>query len=275
MKVLVFMSNILTIKKEIAESHGESLLINVNPNKKIFNKAISDEKLINIKKENSFLLSLFNSLIDKSLRYKCLLLEGYFFILCDKNGYIIKLICDDKLNNYFNTLHFVEGSSLRLEDCGTNAISMAMKYKNQIELCGKDHYCKLFKDWYCNAIPIIDYYCGEVVAYLDVSRINVPSIKDQSAILKNIAIYIEEYLSYRNKNLPIISSKLDDIDKLILSSLVRNGVRKLVTSDIGISDRTLRKHLNKLSNLFKVDNDLEIVRAAIKIGIIDIDGNIL
>ncbi|AFK85537.1 hypothetical protein V518_0177 [Thermoanaerobacterium aotearoense SCUT27] len=48
------MSNILTIKKEIAESHGESLLINVNPNKKIFNKAISTEKLINIKKENSF-----------------------------------------------------------------------------------------------------------------------------------------------------------------------------------------------------------------------------
>ncbi len=54
MKVLIFMSNILTIKKEIAESHGESLLINVNPNKKIFNKAISTEKLINIKKENSF-----------------------------------------------------------------------------------------------------------------------------------------------------------------------------------------------------------------------------
>ncbi|AFK85536.1 hypothetical protein [Thermoanaerobacterium aotearoense] len=220
-------------------------------------------------------MSLLNSLIDKSLRYKCLLLEGYFFILCDKNGYIIKLICDDKLNNYFNTLHFAEGSSLRLEDCGTNAISMAMKYKNQIELCGKDHYCKLFKDWYCTAIPIIDYYCGEVVAYLDVSRINVPSIKDQSAILKNIAIYIEEYLSYRNKNLPIISSKLDDMDKLILSSLVRNGVRKLVTSEIGISDRTLRKHLNELSSLLNVDNDLEIVRAAIKIGIIDIDGNIL
>ncbi|WP_257875699.1 AsnC family protein [Thermoanaerobacterium thermosaccharolyticum] len=220
-------------------------------------------------------MSLLNNLIDKSLRYKCLLLEGYFFILCDKNGYIIKLICDDKFNNYFNTLHFVEGSSLRLEDCGTNAISMAMKYKNQIELCGKDHYCKLFKDWYCTAIPIIDYCYGEVVAYLDVSRINVPSIKDQSAILKNIAIYIEEYLSYKSKNLSIVGSKLDDIDKLILSSLVRNGVRKLVTSEIGISDRTLRKHLNKLSNLFNVDNDLEIVRAAIKIGIIDIDGNIL
>ncbi|SNX53666.1 AsnC family protein [Thermoanaerobacterium sp. RBIITD] len=272
------MNSETVIKRGCAELtilYGESLLININPNKRTFDKVLCNEELTKRQKENSFLISMLDNLFNKNFKYNLLLKKGYFFILCDRNGYIIKLIYNDQLKDYFNKLDFTEGNSLRLEDCGTNAISVAMEYNSQAELYGKDHYCDLFKDWYCTAVPIVDYYYEKIIAYLDMSRINIPNIKQQSIILKNIVSYIEESISHRSEVLRAIGSKLDNTDKLILSSLARNNERKLIIPEINISERTLKRHLNKLNILFKASNDLGIVINAIKAGIIDLDGNIL
>lgn len=261
--------------QELTLSYGKSLQMNINPSKKFFENAIDKEKLIYKKIENSYIISLLNKLINKSLMYKSLLTEEYFFILCDRDGYIINLIYDDKLKDYFNKLHFTEGNSLRIEDCGTNAVCMAMEYKSQVELSGKDHYCDLFKDWYCTAIPIFDNYYRETIAYLDMSRIKIPNIREESIILRNMAIYIEDCITYRSEKLPVIVSKLDDTDRLILSLLARKCVRKKIILENDISESTLKRHLSKLSTLFNANNDLEIVMTAIKAGVIDSDGNIL
>ncbi|WP_231968973.1 hypothetical protein [Thermoanaerobacterium sp. RBIITD] len=45
--------------------------------------------------------------------------------------------------------------------------------------------------------------------------------------------------------------------------------------EIGISERTLRRHIEKLYTLFNVSNDLGIVMKAINNGIIDVHGNLL
>ncbi|WHE06786.1 hypothetical protein PGH24_11680 [Thermoanaerobacterium thermosaccharolyticum] len=73
----------------------------------------------------------------------------------------------------------------------------------------------------------------------------------------------------------LVETKLDYLDKLILSSLVRNGNRKVVANDVGISERTLRRHIKKLYTLLNVQNDIKLVLAAINAGIIDSYGNIL
>ncbi|MEG6570731.1 AsnC family protein [Thermoanaerobacterium thermosaccharolyticum] len=272
------MNNDAFIKRgngKLTVSYGESLLININPDKNSFDKTIDDDALLKKKRENNFLILLLNNFVNQCYRYKVLIKEGYFFILCDKDGYVIKIIANDQLNKDFKKLQFREGISLRLEDSGTNAVNIAMEYKSLAQLYGKDHYCDLFKDWYCTAMPITDHYSKEIVAYLDISRINVPSIKEQSISLKNIAIYLEKCISYRSENMSFVEEEIDDTDKLILSSLVRNGVRKAVMDEVGISDRTLRNHLNKLGILFDADNDIKIIMTAINIGIIDTHGNIL
>ncbi|WP_434577805.1 helix-turn-helix transcriptional regulator [Thermoanaerobacterium thermosaccharolyticum] len=73
----------------------------------------------------------------------------------------------------------------------------------------------------------------------------------------------------------LMETKLDYLDILILSSLVRNGSRKVVANDVGISERTLRRHIKKLYTLLNVQNDIKLALAAINVGIIDSYGNIL
>jgi DNA-binding NarL/FixJ family response regulator len=51
--------------------------------------------------------------------------------------------------------------------------------------------------------------------------------------------------------------------------------RKIVLKEMGISERTLRRHIEKLYNLFNVNNDLGIVMKAINNGIVDLHGNLL
>ncbi|SHE86841.1 hypothetical protein SAMN02746089_00912 [Caldanaerobius fijiensis DSM 17918] len=134
-----------------------------------------------------------------NLIYNGLIKSGYFFILCDTEGYIIKLIYDDHLANYFKKINLVEGASLRLEDSGTNAINLAMEYKSRVEICGEDHYCELLKNWYCTAMPIINYNDTAIIAYLDMSCVNYSNINNQSLVLKNIVTQIEKYLSLKHE----------------------------------------------------------------------------
>ncbi|WP_231968975.1 hypothetical protein [Thermoanaerobacterium sp. RBIITD] len=61
-----------------------------------------------------------------------------------------------------------------------------MKTKRQAEISGEEYYCHLFKNWYCIAI---DYYEREIIAYLDMSMLNIGCLKQESVILWKIADY--------------------------------------------------------------------------------------
>ncbi|ETO39556.1 Lrp/AsnC family transcriptional regulator [Thermoanaerobacterium aotearoense] len=73
----------------------------------------------------------------------------------------------------------------------------------------------------------------------------------------------------------LMETKLDYLDILILASLVRNGSRKVLANDVGISERTLRRHIKKLYTLLNVQNDIKLALAAVNAGIVDSYGNIL
>jgi len=256
-------------------SIGESKLSDVDLNKNSFNKILDKRELNRRKEDYKSIIYIFNIIFNSKGVFANLLEQGYFFALCDKEGYVIKLIYDQKLNDYFSRLHFVEGVSLRIEDCGTNAINLAMKLKRQVEICGTEHYCHLFKNWNCTAIPIVDYYEREIIAYLDMSTLNIDCLKEESVILCKIAYYIEKCLWHMHEKDDYLSSKLDHLDRLILSAMACKYERKIVLKEIGISERTLRRHIEKLYELFDVNNDLGIVMKAINNKIIDTYWNLL
>ncbi|ADL69748.1 hypothetical protein [Thermoanaerobacterium thermosaccharolyticum] len=263
------------INEELIMSIGESKLSGVDPNKNSFNKILDKRELNRRKEDYKSIIYILDIIFNSKGVFANLLKQGYFFVLCDKEGYVIKLIYDQKLKDYFSRLHFVEGVSLRVEDCGTNAINIAMKTKRQIEICGTEHYCHLFKNWYCTATPIVDYHEKEIIAYLDMSVMNIDCLKQDSVILWKIADYIEKCLWLMHEKDDLLSSKLDYIDRLILSKMACKYERKIVLKEIGISERTLRRHIEKLYELFNVNNDLGIVMKAINNRIIDTYGNLL
>ncbi|SNX54259.1 LuxR C-terminal-related transcriptional regulator [Thermoanaerobacterium sp. RBIITD] len=272
------MKSILSVEKgceELINSYGESLLINVSPNIKFFDKVLSNEELAIRKDKNKHIISIIENLIRKNHIYDNLVKKGYFFIICDTDGYVVKLIYDEQLKNYFDALHFTEGISMRLKDCGTNAINLAIKTNKQVEINGKDHYCRLFSNWYCTAAPIIDYYSEKIIAYIDMTVVNKSYNKLRNIILSNISNYIEEIIMYRHEIYTTINSRLSLSDKLILTYLANGLNRKEIIKEMNISEATLRRYIEKLKIKLKAQNDIVLILNAINAGILDTCGNIL
>ncbi|MDK2807133.1 MAG: hypothetical protein PWQ94_2297 [Thermoanaerobacterium sp.] len=86
--------------------------VNIDPNKHIFDSSINDEELKYEKKKNNFLISMLYNAITRFVDYESFLKRGYFFILCNKNGYIIKIISNNELTNYFNKLNLIKVSKV-------------------------------------------------------------------------------------------------------------------------------------------------------------------
>ncbi|TYP56194.1 AsnC family protein [Thermosediminibacter litoriperuensis] len=272
------MHDILKVTKECREifiSYGKLFCERVDPRIEKLKKVLDNESLIIKKTQNKVIISMLENFIQDNLVYSGLIKMGYFLILCDSEGYVIKLIHNDHLMDYFKEINLVEGASLRLEDSGTNAINLAMEYKMQVEICGEDHYCELFKNWYCTAMPVMDYNEAAIVAYLNLSCLNYQSINNQSLILKNIVNQIEKQLLFSHENNCMQGRKLNHTDKVILSYLARGYTRKSICALVHKSESSLKRRLYKLYNLFNADNDLTLVLNAIKAGVIDLNGNIL
>jgi transcriptional regulator of acetoin/glycerol metabolism len=265
----MYRSNILKIKEgcpELIESYGISYANKINPNVTKLKK-ILDRQSLEIKiAKNKELIKIVENVICNF--YRRFLENDYIFILCDVDGYAIKILSDRYLHDYLKKINIIEGISFRTEDSGTNAINLAIANKKQIELEGKYHYCNLFNNWYCTAAPIIDYNNGEIIGYLDLSYIGNCNINDQSIILRNIVNCIETKLMYREVTCCVIS-KLNILEIEILRFLSIGKERKEICSEIAISERTLRRHLDKIYKILDVKNEVAAVAEAIRRGIID------
>jgi len=239
------MHDILKVTKECREifiSYGKAFSQGVDPKIKKLKKVLNDESVHVKKTQYKAIISILESMIQNNLVYSGLIKIGYFLILCDIEGYVIKLIHDDHLTDYFKEINLVEGASLKLEDSGTNAINLAMEYKVQVEICGEDHYCELFKNWYSTAMPIMDYNDTTIVAYLNLSCLIAQNINNQGLVLKNIVNQLEKrlLLSWENEN-NYRQGKLTYTDKIILSYLARGYTRKSICELVNKSESSLKK----------------------------------
>jgi len=234
-----------------------------------FKKSIEAEEFKHRKERKNDIIAALDNIINTDFLYRRMIDEGYFFVLCDEDGYIIQLIYNSKLENYFKEINFTEGVSLKLENSGINAVSLAMEYKQQYQICGKDHQWDILENWYCTAIPIIDYTNALIVAYLDLSCANCQNIDYQSFILRNIVKCIEKALTYKNK-LYTIELELTSIDTAIIYCLAHGMERKDICKRIHIAENTLKNHIKKLRILLKANTDAELVFKATKVGIIDL-----
>jgi DNA-binding CsgD family transcriptional regulator len=255
--------------REYVELYLKVSRLNLNFIDEKFKKSIEDEEFKHRKERKNDIITILDNIINTDFFYRRMIDEGYFFILCDEEGYVIKLIYNDKLENYFKEINFAEGVSLKLENGGINAVSLAMEYKQQYQICGNEHQWDILKNWYCTAIPIIDYTNALIIAYLDLSCVNCLNIDYQSFILRNIVKCIEKALTYKNK-LYTIESELTLIDTAIIYWLAHGMERKDICKVMHIAENTLKNHIKKLRLLLKANTDAELVFKAAKIGIIDL-----
>jgi len=196
----------------------------------------------------------------------------YLFLLSDFEGYLLDVKCSTKEKKCIKDSGFEQGVSFREESCGTNAISMAMRLKRVVYVRPQEHYCKIFKKWYCIASPII-VENGEIVGYVDISTIDKKIADEVSMVIKLLAekIAIEYEKIVKEKELNKIKIKLNDSQTKILALEAKGYRESDIAKVLGIGVVTVKYHKRKIVEKLEVKNLKEAVVKAIKLGLIDMD----
>lgn len=94
--------------------------------------------------------------------------KNHLYILCDPELVALKVFAALEMLVVLERTGIKPGTVFTEGSCGTNALALAREHKRLVAIRGEQHYCVLFKDWWCVAAPIKD-PAGSVVGYLDIS----------------------------------------------------------------------------------------------------------
>ncbi|PLT29881.1 sigma-54-dependent Fis family transcriptional regulator [Peribacillus deserti] len=94
--------------------------------------------------------------------------SGFLVVLCDENGYLLKVMGDEQPLKDAQLIQFVEGANWSEEVIGTNAIGTAIKEGIPIQVFSYEHFTKATQAWTCSASPIYT-ASNELIGVLNMS----------------------------------------------------------------------------------------------------------
>lgn len=80
--------------------------------------------------------------------------SGFFIILTDREGCILKIMGDDNVLKTAEELNMVTGAYMNEKSIGTNAMGTAIKENVPIQISAKEHFIQAYHKWTCSAAPI-------------------------------------------------------------------------------------------------------------------------
>ncbi len=94
--------------------------------------------------------------------------NNFFVLLTDGEGCILNAVGDEKILSEAFDLKMVPGAYMNEESIGTNAMALAIKTGEHVQISGKDHYIEAYHRWTCSAAPIKDAN-GNLIGVLDLT----------------------------------------------------------------------------------------------------------
>jgi len=259
--------NFLYPQEELISSYERCREIGIEPSITLPLVILNPEDLQKKIHKNKELIEAFHMSVEEDW-----VKSEYLFLLTDIEGYLLDLKCNTEKKKCIKDSGFEPGLSFREESCGTNAISMAMRLKRVVYVRPQEHYCKIFKKWYCIAPPIIAEN-GEIVGYVDISAIDKKIADELSIVIKLLAekIATEYEKRIKEKELNEIKIKLND-NQIKILTLEAKGYRELdIAKALGIGVMAVKYHKRKIVEKLGVKNTKEAVIKAIKLGLVDVD----
>ncbi|MFA9398173.1 MAG: sigma-54-dependent Fis family transcriptional regulator, partial [Clostridiaceae bacterium] len=153
-------------KNIIKESHERSKNYGVEKSRIFPRKILRPEETVNNIEKNKMLLNI-SSQFMKNL-YDFLESSGFFIVLTDKEGSILKILGDDSVMEVANSLNMVVGASMSEYSIGTNAMGTAIKEDIPIQISEKEHFITAYHRWTCSAAPIHDVN-GNIIGTLNLT----------------------------------------------------------------------------------------------------------
>lgn len=228
------------------------------------NIIIRDKQLIKIINENKNLIKIFNDSIKKIMKN---IKKDIFILLTDKDTILIEYHCSPDLLSTLERIRFKKGISFKEESCGTNAISLAYRYKKPMYLLPYQHYCKILKNWYCYASPI--HVDNEIIGYIDITTIDKHLKNEMKCIADLLVEIISSRFPYvRNQDMLKRRYMLGDRHIEILNMMSQGMTTKEISEKLFLSVNTIKYHKKTIQKAFDAKNSNEVLAKAYSEGLI-------
>jgi sigma-54 dependent transcriptional regulator, acetoin dehydrogenase operon transcriptional activator AcoR len=153
-------------KRMIAESHRRCQEFGVETERVYPSKVLQGDVLKRKLLENEGLLDIAAPFMD--ILYEAVANSGFFIILTDKDGYILRSNGDPDAILQSEKLNMVIGASMAEESIGTNAMGTCLFEGKPLQVTAHEHYIKAYHRWTCSAAPIRNPK-GETIASLNLT----------------------------------------------------------------------------------------------------------
>lgn len=180
--------------------------------------------------------------------------KKFVFILTDAKARIIELFATSEVVSGCEKQGVRPGGSLSEKSCGTNAVSLALYYREPVVLKGGHHFADLFRDWYCAAVPIVNSE-NQPIGCIDFSMSHKADIGEKLAFVKVVAAQLADIM----KPMPYGQKKLSPRQNQILWLLSSGVICKELASHLKIKPSTVETHLSALKIKFGCETTYELL----------------
>jgi DNA-binding CsgD family transcriptional regulator len=186
--------------------------------------------------------------------------KDYIYILCDPELVALKIFAAPEVLLAAEEIGVKPGTAFTEESCGTNALALARELNRLVAIRGEQHYCQLFKNWWCVAGPVKD-PTSNILGYLDISMHAEKELGLAAAHLQTLINSIERefllldcYQTKSNNNLPPapprippeVERGLTPREREVLALLCNRLTSKEIAERLHLSPctvETYRKHI--------------------------------
>lgn len=182
------------------------------------------------------------------------------FLLTDHTGRVLCLYSVRHMIDRCAKIGLRPGASLAEMHSGTNAVALALRYHEPIVLRGRQHFCRCFFDWYCVAAPVLD-DDGQLAACIDLSTHDEAGLGEKLSLVTVLAARIEERIHGSDRADTVLGdwTAVSPRQRTILEMVTGGLVAKEIAVNLGISQRTVESHLEKLRKKFHAKTTVELV----------------
>lgn len=219
--------------------------------------------------------------------HRCLCDQTTIFILTDTEARVMELFSHPEvLDGAMRRSGIKPGVSLSEESCGTNAVALALHYREETAVRGGQHYCRLFSDWCTAATPVfgID---GRVSACVCLAASAAQGLGEKLALAKCLAKELNAFLRggaaveaqragahariEPGEAVPGESpAVLTERQRQVLQLFAEGLSYKQIASRLGIhSTKTVEEHLDAVRAKLGAKSRRECIQRASEIGLLN------
>lgn len=158
--------NNATQREIIKKSHERCKEYGVNKEQVFPSKILTGDEVNSHLASNEYLLRLASPFMD--IIYECVTNSGFFILLTDSEGCILRAVGDPEIIAESEKLNMVVGAYMHEKNIGTNAMGTAISENLPIQVTASEHFISAYHRWTCSAAPIYN-EAGTIIGSLNLT----------------------------------------------------------------------------------------------------------